>query len=155
MTNLDFDLACPHCRRETSARAQRCTHCGLTMISDRAFHHLEQQVRPLAERIHAQAQRDARAAVPLLAELKEQVDTWPELTPWYHQVASLVPPEAQAQYHWQRKLLRINWVILAFFALVAIGGGLYTGDGWLALLLALPVGGWYWLGIHRLKGGPA
>lgn len=155
MTNLDFDLACPHCGRQTSAREQRCAHCGLTMISDRAFWHLEQKVLPLAERIHAQAQHDPGAAVPLLAELKEQLDAWPELEPWYHQIAQVVPPEAQARYHLRRKVLRINWGILAFFALVAVLGGLYTGDWWLALLLALPVGGWYWLGIHRLKGGQA
>jgi len=155
MANLDFDLACPHCGRETSARQQRCTHCGLTMISDRAFQHLEQNVLPLAERIQSQTQRDASAAVPMLAELKERLDPWAELSPWYDQVASLVPREAQARYQLHRRVLRINWAILVFFALVALLGGLYTGDWMLAVLLALPVGGWYWLGIHRLKGGQA
>jgi hypothetical protein len=153
MAHLDFDLACPHCGRETSAQKQRCAHCGLTMISDQAFRHLEQTGLPLAAQIQVQAQQDASRAVTMLAELKELTDRWPELSPWYEQMASLVPPEAHAQYQLRRQVLFTNWAILAFFALVAILGGVYTGDWMLALLLALPVAGWYWLGIHRLKGG--
>jgi hypothetical protein len=148
MTTLT-DLACPHCGRETPVAQQRCTQCGLTMLGDRAFARLQAEVLPLAQQIEAVA--DSPAAMrPLLKQLNQATASWPELRPWYEAMAKQMPAMDPAPTAMASTVRRVHWLILAFFALVALGAGLYTRDWSLALILALPVGGWYWLGIHRL-----
>lgn len=142
---------CPHCGRDTDATVQRCAHCGLTMLSDRSYAHLTRTVLPLVEQIESQLDQNSAQALPRLRQLDEATDAWPELRAWYERKAAEIPPELHAQAALRRRVLRLNWTILAFFVVVAVIGGFYTGDWLLAVMLSLPVAGWYWLGIHRLR----
>jgi hypothetical protein len=125
------------------------------MMSDQEFAWLKGQYWPRVEQLEAlqatptSARRAAQAAA-LIGEL----DAWVERLPLLqaHYAALRAPWQADlARQAQRRQVLRLNWAILIFFVLVALIGGLYTRDWALASLLSLPVAGWYWLGVHRLK----
>lgn len=144
-------ISCPHCGRETLVHQQRCQACGLTMLSDREFALLEAHYWPAVDQLAQQDPQaptaEARQAFQTAAEVAAQV---PIIQPHHAAVAQRwrTPLAYQAQY---QRTLRFHWLILAFFVLVAVISTLYTADWTVGLLMALPVAGWYWLGIHRLR----
>lgn len=150
---MKLTVICPHCARETDAYQQRCSQCGVTRISDRAFRWWQTSVQPLVEEIETIISEGGDSTIPVkqAKQLDHLTEDWDELRHWYDRYAAHMPRERGPSTARLRQMRQINWAILIFFALVAALAGAYTRDVWLAALLTLPVIGWYWLGIHSLR----
>ncbi|MEM9986184.1 MAG: hypothetical protein AAF804_13920 [Bacteroidota bacterium] len=150
----DLTFACPHCRRETPIHLQRCQQCGLLMMSDQEYALLSQHYLPLLRELREVPKSINWKKISEYQNQWAQLKRWGERLPWmssFQDEAHKAWLPLFQQYHQYRRTLQFHWMILAFFVLVALVGTAYTRDLSLGLLLLLPVGGWYWLGIRRLK----
>lgn len=149
----DTSIICPHCRRTTSAKAQRCQACGLTMLSNAEFALLQREYWPSIEKIDSlDPKTDTSSAISIYHQIVAAADRVPFIVPHFEEVRKKWSPAIQV-YLKKQQVLRFHWLILAFFGLVALVGGLFTRDWAVGGLLALPIVGWYFLGIYPLRNG--
>jgi hypothetical protein len=151
-------ISCPHCYEENPALAeQRCAHCGLSMFSDQEQQVRWQRIQPLLAAISQASQalptsesplKSYAAIQPMLSELQPYVADRSWLEGFFEQMETQLRPYQRA-FHKARQQLWVHLLILLILSLVPALALLMGAEGWLALLLCLPVLGWAYLGVWR------
>lgn len=146
-----LSVQCPLCREENKAiDAQRCSHCGMLMMSNKDYAQMMNEVAPLIDEINQHlsptpsAQR-WRSVQPLLAHLEPYHDSFPfikDLIKFVYE--QTVKDRAYIKF---QQMYRLNIFILFILILMPLGAKLAGAGPEIWGLLILPVFGWIWLGV--------
>lgn len=126
------------------------------MVSDQEFHFLNNELKPIAADLRVKLQsleqgKPATLLMPLIQPLLEQLAPYRKDRPWLEEYLSKVEETVapyMEYYRQYRRSLTIFYVILGVLAIVPLVAWFLTRDPFLVFLLALPIPGWYFLGIR-------
>ncbi len=153
-------MNCPHCREENSAFGpQRCGHCGLNMMSDQLQALREQKLKPLAEKLDEQllfmrAGNNQAVAVSYARELYKSLVVYENhadfsfLKPLLEQARTALAAFPEKKRKDNRK--QMSWLVFIILILFPLVSLLLEKELSLAILLFLPVVGWFFMGILPL-----